>query len=150
MRALNIKLIRELWQLRWQALAICLVMACGVATAVMSLSTLDSLERTRASYYERQRFADVFAHLKRAPRSLIARIQQLPGVGAVEGRVVAGVTLDVPGLAEPATGRLISVPQDTTPRLNALHVRRGRRPEPSSPTPRTTRATRPRCWSRTR
>jgi putative ABC transport system permease protein len=129
MRALNIKLIRELWQLRWQALAICLVMACGVATAVMSLSTLDSLERTRAGYYERQQFADVFAHLKRAPRSLIARIQQLPGVSAVEGRVVAGVTLDVPGLAEPATGRLISIP-NTPPRLNTLHVRRGRWPVP--------------------
>jgi putative ABC transport system permease protein len=125
MRALHIKLLRELWLLRWQALAICLVMACGVATAVMSLSTLDSLQRTRATYYKRQRFADVFAHVKRAPRSLISRIAKLPGVAAVEGRVAAGVTLDVPGLAEPATGRLISVPPGS-PRLNTLHVRRGR------------------------
>ena len=130
MYTLNVKLFRELWQLRWQALAIGLVMTCGVATAVMSLSTLDSLERTREAYYERQRFGDVFAHLKRAPKSLIARIGQLPGVSAVEGRVVAGVTLDVPGLAEPATGLLISTLQNSTSRLNTLHVRLGRRPEP--------------------
>ena len=126
MRMLQLKLLRELWQVRWQALAICLVMACGVATAVMSLSTLDSLQRTRVAYYERQRFADVFAHLKRAPQSLAPRIAQIPGVTAADVRVVAGVTLDVAGLAEPATGRLISLPDSSLQRLNRLHIRRGR------------------------
>jgi putative ABC transport system permease protein len=126
MRTIHIKLWRELWHIRWQGLAIVLVMACGVATAVMSLSTLDSLERTRTSYYERQRFADVFVHLKRAPKAILQRIEELPGVTVAEARIVAGVTLDVPGLAEPATGRLISVPELSSPRLNALHIRRGR------------------------
>ena len=130
MRTINIKLLRELWQMRWQALAIALVMACGVATAVMSLSTLDSLERTREAYFDRYRFADVFAHVKRAPRSLVARIEQLPGVEAAEARVVASVTLDVAGLSEPATGRLISVPEFGGGRLNALHIRQGRAIEP--------------------
>ena len=126
MRTIHIKLWRELWHIRWQGLAICLVMACGVATAVMSLSTLDSLEQTRTTYYEQQRFADVFAHLKRAPKSLVRRIEELPGVALAEARVVAGVTLDVPGLSEPATGRLISIPEGSSPRRTALHIRRGR------------------------
>lgn len=133
MRTIHIKLWRELWHIRWQGLAICLVMACGVATAVMSLSTLDSLERTRTTYYERQRFANVFAHLKRAPRALVRRIEELPGVALAEARVVAGVTLDVPGLSEPATGRLISVPEWSFPRLNELHIRSGRYLDPSRP-----------------
>jgi putative ABC transport system permease protein len=130
MRTINIKLLRELWNIRWQALAISLVMACGVATAVMSLSTLDSLERTREAYFDRYRFADVFAHVKRAPRSLVARIEKLPGVEAAEARVVCSVTLDVAGLSEPATGRLISVPEFGGGRLNALHIRQGRAIEP--------------------
>jgi len=43
MRALQRKLVNDLWNLRWQALAICLVLASGVATFVMSLTTLDTL-----------------------------------------------------------------------------------------------------------
>ena len=65
MSALDRKLLRDLWLMRGQALAICLVMACGVATFVMSLSLLHSLETTQQRYYEDYRFAHVFAHVKR-------------------------------------------------------------------------------------
>ena len=40
------------------------------------------------------------------------------------------MTLDVPGLDEPATGRLISIPEQRVPILNDLHLRRGRWLEP--------------------
>lgn len=40
------------------------------------------------------------------------------------------VTLDVPGLNEPATGRLISVPEHRTAMLNDLFLRQGRYIEP--------------------
>ena len=42
--------------------------------------------------------------MKRAPNSLRQRIAEIPGVAAVQTRVVAEVTLDVPGLPEPAIG----------------------------------------------
>src|SRR5262249_23382195 len=89
-----------------------------------------SLSFTQATYYERYRFADAFAHLKRAPQSLAARIADIPGVARVQTRIVADVTLDVPGLAEPAGGRLISLPDRGEPVLNRLHLRAGRLPEP--------------------
>src|SRR5262249_13638483 len=130
MRALDRKLVRDLWHIRGQALAICLVMACGVATFVMSLSTLESLERTQISYYEQYRFADVFARLKRAPNALADRIAEIPGVATVQTRIVVDVNLDVPGLADPAVGRLISLPDRSLPSLNFLHLRMGRFPEP--------------------
>ena len=57
MRALDRKLLRDLWLIKEQALAIALVIACGVATFVMSLSTLASLARTQDTYYDRYRFA---------------------------------------------------------------------------------------------
>jgi len=130
MSVLDRKLRRDLWRLKGQALAICLVMGCGVATLIMSLSTLTSLRSTRSAYYARYRFAEVFAHLKRGPRTLRSRIAAIPGVGAVDTRVVEDVTLDVPGLAEPAIGRLISVPARGEPALNHTHLRSGRRLEP--------------------
>ncbi len=126
MTALHRKLIRDLWQMKGQALAIGLVMASGVAMFVMSLSTLESLQESRAKYYDRHRFADVFAQLKRAPNSLTERIAEIPGVARVQTRIVKDVNLDVAGLAEPAVGRLISVPVGRRPLLNDLYLRRGR------------------------
>ena len=84
----------------------------------MYLSNFESLRETRRVYYERQRFADVFALLKRAPLSVAADVAAIPGVAAVETRVVASVTLDVPGLDEPALARLSSIPVPARPMLN--------------------------------
>jgi putative ABC transport system permease protein len=126
LRALDRKLIRDLWAMKGQSLAIASVIAAGVAMFVMYLSNFDSLQRTRTAYYDSARFGDVFASLKRAPSSLEPRLAALPGVEAVATRVVADVTLDVPGMAEPAIGRLISVPDRGRPSLNDVFLRRGR------------------------
>jgi putative ABC transport system permease protein len=123
--ALNRKLLRDLLEMKGQALAIAMVVAAGVAMFVMYFSNFDSLRRTQQAYYERQRFADVFASLKRAPRSLEPRIAAIPGVSAVETRVVVSVTLDVEGLDEPATGLLISIDADRRPSVNDIYLRRG-------------------------
>ncbi|MBI1914213.1 MAG: FtsX-like permease family protein [Planctomycetes bacterium] len=130
MRALDRKLLRDVWEMKGQTIAICLVIACGVATFVMSLTTIRSLSITQSTYYERYHFADVFSQVKRAPKTLEARIADIPGVARLQTRVVADVTLDVPGLAEPAVGRLISLPDRGEPVLNRLYLRSGRFPEP--------------------
>ena len=88
------KLLRDLWRLKGQVLAIAMVIGAGVALAVMSFGTLGSLTETRNAYYERYRFADVFAQLKRAPERLARKIAQLEGVTGLETRIVANVTRD--------------------------------------------------------
>ncbi len=128
MRALDQKLIRDLWQMRGQAIAVALVIACGAATFVMSVTTLDSLERTRDAYYDHYRFASVFAHVKRAPNTLTQRLAEEPGISTVQTRIVVDVTLDVPGLNEPAVGRFTSI--DPMRGLNRLYLRSGRFPDP--------------------
>ncbi len=126
MKSLDRKLLRDLLNMKGQAIAISLVMACGVATFVMSLTTLAALQTTQEQYYDRYRFAEVFASLKRAPNPLGARIAEIAGVARVQTRIVVDVTLDVQGLAEPASGRLISVPDRPTPGLNDVYLRTGR------------------------
>jgi putative ABC transport system permease protein len=133
MRALDRKLVRDLARMKGQVLAIALVVAGGVALFVLMLGTLQSLEVTRDAYYDRYRFADVFAQAKRAPAALIARIAEIPGVQAVETRIVVDVTLDIAGMMEPAVGRLISLPEHDAPALNALALRQGRGIEPGRP-----------------
>ncbi|UCH73924.1 MAG: ABC transporter permease [Rhodospirillales bacterium] len=130
MRALDRKLRRDLRRIWLQALAIALVIGCGVAMYVMSLGTLRSLDESRAAYYERYRFAQVFATVKRAPDRLARRIAAIPGVARVETRIVSNVMLDIAGMAEPARGLLISIPERHAPDLNKLHMRIGRSVEP--------------------
>jgi putative ABC transport system permease protein len=133
MRALNLKLIREIWRLRGQMLSIALVVACGVATVVALRGTYESLASSLERYYRDYRFADVFARLERAPESLTATIERIPGVAGVQTRVVLMVNLDVPGLEEPAVGELLSIPAQPRPTLNDVHVLRGRYVDPGRP-----------------
>ncbi len=131
LRALDRKLLRDLWEMKGQALAIAAVMAAGVTMFVTYMSNFESLQRTRAAFYETARFADVFASVRRAPARLEERMAAIAGVEAVATRVVADVTLDVPGLDEPATGRLIAVPGRGRPLLNDVFLRRGRWIDPA-------------------
>jgi putative ABC transport system permease protein len=129
---LDRKLLRDLWHIRGQAIAIALVIASGVATLILSLGAYVSLEETRSAYYERYAFADIFASAKRAPNHLREAIADIPGVAAIETRAVFPVLLDIDGMAEPATGRLISLPDTGPQRLNRVYLREGRLPEPLS------------------
>ena len=126
MKAINRKLWRDLNAARGQALAICLVIACGLATFVMSLGTWEALENSRNAYYDRYRFADVFTSLKRGPKTLIHRLENVPGVAQVQTGIVASVNLSVPGFNEPIIGRLVGTPERRMPRMNDLHLRAGR------------------------
>lgn len=131
--ALDRKLIRDLQHWWGQALAIALVVACGIACLVTMVSAYQSLQLTQSAYYQEYRFAEVFLSLTRAPETLISPIQQIPGVAQIRTRVVMDVTLNVPGLQEPATGRLISIPESPRPMLNDLVLQRGRYLEPGHP-----------------
>jgi putative ABC transport system permease protein len=117
-RALTRKLLRDLLHLKGQVGAIAMVVASGVAIVVTTRTAYESLAGSQANYYATYRFADVFASLKRAPDSLVKKIEAIPGVTAARTRIVFDATLDVPGLLEPATGRLISVPERQQPKLN--------------------------------
>jgi len=129
---LNRKLLRDLWHARGQMIAIALVIASGVATLILALGASGSLEETRRAYYERYRFADIFATAKRAPDYLKDELAAIPGVADVQTRAVSSVLLDISEMPEPATGHLISLPETGRPALNRLYIRQGRLPEPLS------------------
>jgi putative ABC transport system permease protein len=130
-KALDRKLLRDLWLMKGQALAVTLVVLSGVGAFIMFISTMDSLNLTRERYYRDYAFSDVFVSLKRAPESVRAQIADLPGVGTVETRVTADVKLDVKGFPEPVTARIVSIPDNGRPLLNRLHLCRGRLVDPS-------------------
>lgn len=130
MSMLDRKLYRDVLRLWAQVLAVALVMACGVATIIIAIGSYRSLEETRDVFYERYRFANLFAEANRAPLHLRDRIAAIEGIGGLELRIVKYVLLDIEGMAEPATGVAVSLPDGGQPGVNRLYIRSGRLPEP--------------------
>ena len=131
MRALDKKLLRDFRRLWAQGLSIALVLACGVAVLLISYGMYGALQNTRSAYYERNRFADIFASATRAPRTLKDEIAGIEGVWAVELRTVKDAVLDLPNRVETATGRIISLPVNGAV-LNVPIIRSGRAPDPGA------------------
>lgn len=133
MRALDRKLLRDAWHYRSQLGAIVAVVLCGIALFVSLRSMNGYLRGSRDRFYEDFRFADIFLSIKRAPTAVALQAAALPGVASVEARIVMEATIDVPGLDEPATGRLVSIPVPYTATLNEPYVTAGRWPTPDEP-----------------
>ena len=101
MSPLDHKLLRDLWRIKGQALAIGTVIAVGVMMLVMMTGLVSSLGETRAAYYERYRLADAFVPVKRAPERLAAQLAQISGVATVETRVTGRALIDLPSQSLP-------------------------------------------------
>ena len=128
---LNRKLLRDLWRIKGQAIAIGLVIALGVLMLVMMSGLVQSLEETRRAYYERHRLAQVFAPLQRAPESILARLVVLEGVTAVAGRVTGSALINLPDEDLPLSAQAVSLPDRGEARLNDIYLTSGRRPDPT-------------------
>jgi putative ABC transport system permease protein len=125
-KALNKKLLRELWQMKGQVFAITLVVLSGTATFIMFISTINSLDFTRNKFYSDYNFSEVFVNLKRAPESLKEKIKNIEGVNQLETRVSAQAKLDIKGCSESITAKIVSIPDDGMPLMNRLYIRQGR------------------------
>ncbi|KAA5804500.1 ABC transporter permease [Alkalicaulis satelles] len=130
---LDRKVLRDLWRMRGQVIAIALVAAAGVSLQVSMGGLTVSLSETRAAYYERYRFADLWAPVVRAPLPLAMELRAIDGVASVETRITAPVLFELGGEGPPPSGFVHSLPQDgSQPAVNALHLAEGRLPAPGS------------------
>jgi len=129
-KSLDLKLVRDLWRMRGQAFAIALVLAAATATFVLSMGVHHSLTVTRDAYYEQNNFADVFASMTRAPRSVVERAAQIPGVHRAEGGIVQYATLDFPNRVTPVRAVINSVEETGKNQLNQITLRKGHLPRP--------------------
>ncbi len=126
MSALFRKLLRDLLHMKGQVLAIALVVAAGVAVFLASFAAADSLEISRAVYYEQYRFAHIFGRLRKAPNSIESILAKIPGVSQSQARVVTDISLDMDALPDPATAHVVSIPEIRVPQLNDIYLREGR------------------------
>lgn len=131
MSPLDRKLLRDLWRIKGQAIAIAIVISVGVLMLVMMDGLVNSLQETRRAYYERYRLANVFAPVKRAPNHIIRKLSDIPGVAAAEGRINGGALIDLPGIAAPIRAQAVSLNVFGQQRLNDIYLTAGRKIDPS-------------------
>jgi putative ABC transport system permease protein len=108
-KTLDRKLWRDLWRLRNQCLTIAVLVGCGIASFVCATAASASMEASRDAFYAETRFADLFDHVVRAPRTALARLRDLPGVAAVYGRIADDFRIEIPDSTEPVSARFVSV-----------------------------------------
>jgi len=130
---LDRKAVRELTGMKSQTFTIALVAACGIIILISYLTAYDSLRHAVELFYRSSRFADVFAFVKLAPNSLVPNLLEIDGVDVLETRILSEATLILPGVNEPVTARLHSLPDAGPEILNRVHLTRGRMPAPNSP-----------------
>lgn len=133
MKALDLKLIRDLWRMRGQALAIAIVLAAASATFILSMGVHRSLFETREAYYSENNFGDVFANMTRAPRSIVDRVGNIDGVQQAQGSIQQYAILDFPERVEAVRALLQSVDERGRDRINLVTLKAGRMPTLNQP-----------------
>ena len=129
--ALTRKLIRDVATLRGQVITIALVVACGISSYVTLQSAYDSLLHSRDRYYQEYRFADAFASLEAAPRSVAETLSQIPGVMRADARVLEVGLVPIETSTRPISGSVVGLDAgERGSRLNDVHIVSGRDLEP--------------------
>lgn len=124
---LHRKLLRDIRAAFWQFLSISLVAALGVALFHGSLVGYLNQKTSYAVSYERLGFADVTVALRRAPRALVLPLARLPGVHALEARIVEDIEVEqIDGRRPRVIGRLVTVPTGREPTVNRFRLLEGR------------------------
>ncbi|MDC8754628.1 ABC transporter permease [Erythrobacter sp. sf7] len=132
MKALDRKLLNDLWHLRGQVLAISVVLAAASAIYVLSAGTHASLTRARDVYYAQNGFADVFAEMTRAPADIVERAAVIPGVARAEGGIRQLAMIDMPGTDAPMRAVVNSIDDRRARRINRITLKSGRLPLPDA------------------
>jgi len=128
MKALDLKILRDLRLLWSQAVTIALVVASGIGGFVACLSAVDSLALARDRFYDTGHFAEVFASVKRAPDSWASRLASIEGVVAVQPTIESQARVTVPDSVDPVIGQLIGLDIRRPHQLNLVSLRTGRFP----------------------
>ncbi|MBI1319364.1 MAG: FtsX-like permease family protein [Candidatus Hydrogenedens sp.] len=132
MHPLHWKIIRTLRQNWGQSLAVMAVVLCGTACYICVYSAFLNLRLTRDTYYSEYRFADFEIMLERAPETAVFQVESMPGVSRARGRIVRDGSVDIEGIDEPRSGRVISMPVPRGAAINDIVVNQGRYLEPGA------------------
>jgi len=122
---LNRKLRRDLFMSKGMLAAIIAIIAVGTGCLVGSLDTLSNLYNAETSYYSKSRMADFWINLKKAPFFEVEQLTGIAGVSDIRSRIEFPVIVDLQGVIEPISGKVLSLPTEPEPIINNIVLRTG-------------------------
>jgi putative ABC transport system permease protein len=125
MRMLLLKTWRDLMARKGQFIALILLVALGILSFVAFLTGYLDLSASVTRATEELKFADFTVGVVSAPTGKVAAVGRVPGVHAVEGRLIVDTGMDV-GTGKQPVARVIGVPADHRPGVDDLLVEQGR------------------------
>src|SRR5882672_34082 len=123
MRILRRKSLRDLWRIRWRALAVALTVASGVGIYAGIGMAIATGFHTREVLFQRMRFADLEVQFLPEDVANLPDLERIPGVRAVERRLVLPGTVFLPDNSR-ITGALVFL-ETLDPAMDALEVIEG-------------------------
>ncbi|NIL97204.1 MAG: FtsX-like permease family protein [Planctomycetales bacterium] len=125
MRSLDRKLLRELRRSPGLLLAIASIITIGVMMFVYMRSTFYNLNTAKSHYYAQGRMADFWIDVKKAPLTELNALADLQGVVEIRSRIQFFATVDLPQVAKPLNGLVLSLPDRRRSLINDIHLVRG-------------------------
>ncbi len=125
MSILTRKLLRTIQATRGQFLALVVIVTLGVVLYIGMTTSYYNLSRSQQQFYQDYGFADYNFMVVKAPESVVARVEALPGVVKATGRMQKDVPIIKDG-NERITGRLTGYSLPMENEVNRLHLLSGR------------------------
>ena len=97
MRLLRRKMLRDLWLIRWRALAVALTVAAGVGVYAGVGMAINTGYNTRDVLLTRMKFADLEVQFLPEDVANIPDLERVPGVRTIERRLIMPGTVLLPG-----------------------------------------------------
>ena len=122
---LDRKLLREVRSSGALLFAISSIIAVGVMCFVYMRSAYYNLTLAKWQYYSQCRMGDFWVEVKKAPLAELEAIGRMPGVIGVRPRIGMYATVDLERVPTPLNGLVLSLPDNRTPIINDIVLRRG-------------------------
>ncbi len=121
-----LKLRRDILSLRWQFLAVAVVIALGVAIFIGSYGSYQNLRYSYDRTYNELRMADLWFETAGAPAAAAGDVKAVEGVAAAEGRLVEDLPVVLPEAGpERMLGRFVTLPAQRRAEVNDVKVTKG-------------------------
>lgn len=126
-KPLTIKLLRDLWARKGTLFALVMILATGVACYTGMAAVYQDLDSARAKYYNQYNLADFTLDLKRAPETVIHKLENLPNILRLRKRIQINAVVTLPnksysGIIKPIPSVVISLPVPKNDIINNVRM----------------------------
>lgn len=124
MNVLFKNLFRDIKKSKGQFISILIIVILGVTFYTALNSVFKNLSNSSSKYFDEYRLADLWIDLDKAPISIKEKVEKLPNVEMVTGRIVKDASINISD--ENATLRFITLPDTKNDIVNDITIKSGR------------------------